>query len=124
MSGWFDGPWTVIDSHSLEANPRVQLGEIMVHTSGNLLLNCPKCHALQFSPLEVVGDKKTPTLRGVVTCGSGYCRRCGELDEQRRFVPTRFTVVAGRTKRAEEQPVREQQPPPWAGMPGVKRPPK
>ena len=94
--GWYPGPWHVCEEDSLEKRPRLSQGEMLIHKNGSILLNCPACNALQFARVEVIGDKKKPTIRGVVHCGAGHCKRCGVW----------FSVSGGRTTQ-ETEPVKK-----------------
>lgn len=109
----FEGPWHICKEDSLEEKPILKQGEILVHKSGNTLINCPKCNAMQFTAVKVEGDSSAPTLRGTIVCGAGHCTRCA-------FV---FTVRAGRTEAVTGPP-----PPKkmidWSKIPGTKRLPR
>jgi hypothetical protein len=76
--GWFAGPWAVLTGvDSLEVKPRLSPGEVMRHKSGNVVLTCPACHALQFGTAKITGTDERPSLDRPLHCGSGHCRRCG-----------------------------------------------
>jgi len=108
---WFPGPWVVCEGDTLETKPSLRKGEVMKHKSGNTMLNCPACGALQFTAKQVEGDDDSPTLRGVVVCGNGGCVKC----------KASFTSTAGRTVESEQPP--KSKGIDWSKVKGVKPPP-
>lgn len=112
MVEWFEGPWFISSEESLEKRSRLDRGEILIHKSGNLLLNCPACNALQFSTVGVENDTQYPSLLGVVQCGNGGCLRCKAL----------FTVRAGKTVKVDNLPTKKKVD--WSHIKGIKNPPK
>lgn len=109
---WFNGPWCISDHTSLESRPNLDDGEILRHSSGNLLLNCPACKSLQFVTLKVEGDAESPTIRGDILCGSGGCTRCSSV----------FTIRAGKTVEVDRP--KEKREIDWSHIRGAKKPPR
>ncbi len=95
----FDGPWVVLATHSLKGRPRLNRGEIMVHESGNLILNCPACNAMQFTIAKLHNPGAAPSLSKPVLCGAGTCKRCAVL----------FTIENGVTRILPEQEPEQEQ---------------
>jgi len=56
---------------------RLPPGKILAHHSGNFILNCPACGAMQFTTGKLSGAPSHPTIDRVVHCGAGICKRCG-----------------------------------------------
>lgn len=59
-----------------EVKGRPEAGSIIV-TGRVLVLHCPACGALQFTPREVTGHDEAPNVLEPIQCGAGFCRRCG-----------------------------------------------
>lgn len=109
FSEWFRGPWRVIPETSLGDRTRLAPGEIMRHHTGQVVINCPACNAMQIGS-GVKGDPQAPTLAAPVHCGKGFCHRCGVW----------FTIVGGRTEEAKKPPVRTTAIPPELRRNGVR----
>lgn len=60
-----------------ETGGRVVGGDIIVHRTGAILLNCPACGRMQFTTHALEGSDAAPDIIGPVQCGSGHCTRCG-----------------------------------------------
>jgi len=56
---------------------RLPKGKILVHSSGNFILRCPACGAMQFTTGKLSGTPDHPTIDRAVHCGAGICKRCG-----------------------------------------------
>lgn len=110
---WFQGPWRVVAEDSLASRTKLAPGEIMRHHTGALILNCPACNAMQVGRADLAGPPDAPTLSAPVHCGKGFCQRCGVW----------FTVVGGRTREAEQPPVRATRVPDHLRRAGVRPPP-
>lgn len=65
----------------------VDVGEIIKHKSGAVILKCPKCGALQFTHSPITGPYDAPTLSKRIQCGGGHCKQCAIW----------FSVDAGKT---------------------------
>jgi len=76
MSELYEGPWTVIEATSMENKSLMKSGEIMRHSSGAIVLTCPKCRAMQFVAVRILGSDEKPTLSKPIQCGGGHCKRC------------------------------------------------
>lgn len=74
---YFQKPWHVVSRDSLEKGVATKPGEILMHKSGAVVLNCPECRAMQFTHAKNVGTPEIPTLSKPILCGAGHCRRCG-----------------------------------------------
>jgi len=111
MKEVFQGPWFISERTSLEQQSGLSRGEIMKHTSGNLILNCPACNAMQFVTVTLEGDP--PTLRGEVLCGAGRCQRCA----------LRFSIRSGQTIVIKNEPPAKKKIE-WSHISGTKKPPK
>jgi len=97
-----------------ETGGKVAPGEIIVHRTGTLLLNCPKCGKVQFVAAKLEGSDQAPDIMKPIQCGAGYCNRCGVW----------FKIVTGRPIIVEEVPVVKQaEIPDVLKRAGVKRPP-
>ena len=98
-----------------EIGGKVAPGEIIVHKTGNLLLNCPKCGKIQFAAAKLEGSDEAPNIMAPIQCGSGYCQRCGVW----------FRIVTGKPEILEAPPGREPLDIPKELLQaGVKRPPE
>lgn len=109
----FEGPWKIINKDSL-GKRFPKRGEIIKHKSGAIILNCPKCNAMQFTHSPVSGTNEIPTLSKPIQCGAGNCDRCGVW----------FQITAGKTLVSKE-PVKHERPIPSKLVDaGVKKAPK
>lgn len=98
-----------------EIGGKVGPGEIIIHKTGNLLLNCPKCGKVQFATAQLEGSDEAPDIMTPIQCGSGYCHRCGVW----------FRIVTGQPEIIEDPPERESTNiPDELRNAGVKSPPK
>lgn len=110
---WYPGPWRVTAEDALTQRVRLQPGDLMRHRTGAVILNCPACNAMQVGRVDVTGPADAPSLSAPVHCGKGFCSRCGVW----------FTVVAGRTREAEQPAVRPTRIPDKLRAAGVTHPP-
>jgi hypothetical protein len=94
---YFEGPWRILKRNSLEQGVTTKPGEILLHRSKAIILNCPVCNAMQFTAAKNIGSREKPTLSKPVHCGAGHCRRCGVW----------FSVTNGKTVLHEEGDPRE-----------------
>lgn len=76
----YEGKFVVIDKDKLSGT-RPKQGQIILYKtrkgdpSGQMVLRCPFCGALQFCAGQVEGNNDTPTVKRPITCG---CKqRCG-----------------------------------------------
>lgn len=93
---------------------RLPPGKILVHHSGNFILNCPACGAMQFTTGKLSGPPSHPTIDRAVHCGSGICKRCGVW----------FRVVGGVARPdLSPQKAKEAEIPDKLKKAGVRRPP-
>lgn len=97
-----------------EIGGKVSPGEIIIHRSGNLLLNCPKCGKIQFTANRLEGSDEAPDVVQPIQCGGGYCKRCGVWF---RIITGQAEIVAAPEKSAVAIPDRLQSA-------GVTPPPK
>lgn len=87
------GKFVVINRTTL-GGVRPKSGEIIVHrtdkglATGQIILRCPYCNALQFVAAKVEGEEETPTITTEIKCGcrqhcgKSFRIRSGELHEE------------------------------------------
>lgn len=89
---FFSGPWRIIPERGFsDLKKRLEPGEIIHHSSGNFILCCPFCNALQFSVNKNTGTTDKPNFDKPVLCGAGQCKKCAKV----------FSVQDGETVMAE-----------------------
>lgn len=91
---YFEKPWIILERSSLEKGVTTKPGEILLHKSKMVILNCPECNAMQFTAAKNIGTVERPTLSKPIQCGAGHCRRCGIW----------FSVVNGETVIHDDDP--------------------
>ena len=77
--------WNVVDRDMTQGMP--DKNQIVRHKSGAIILRCPKCNAVQFTCSEITGPDDAPTLKKMIQCGAGMCKKCGVW----------FGITAGKT---------------------------
>ena len=82
---------------------RVPRGTI-IRSGAVLVLACPACGKLQFTPNQITGPDLAPTIADPIHCGAGYCKRCGIW----------FRIVAGRPELLPAPPAKPPTPIPVA----------
>ncbi len=97
-----------------EIGGRVARGDIIVHRSGNLLLNCPACGKVQFTAARLEGSDEAPDIMQPIQCGAGYCHRCGVW----------FRIVTGKPEIVEAPPRKRAAIPEALRRAGVTEPPE
>jgi len=99
MTEWYTGNYSILEGVDKLGTVNIRKGDIIVHSSGAVVLRCPACAAMQFGYAKILNSPKAPSLDRPLQCGSGHCKRCGVW----------FTIKNGKAEEAEpaESPKRE-----------------